>query len=95
MSIRAVIKEFEEMVVAKKEEEHKKELAAKDQRIENQIANINHLMIKNEELNNDNDDLSVEVEALTRRVEELESDNLELAQALKVIRNYDAKYFKE
>ena len=71
------------------------ELAAKDQRIENQIANINHLMIKNEELNNDNDDLSVEVEALTRRVEELESDNLELEQALRVIRNYDAKYAKE
>ena len=75
--------------------ELEQELAAKDQRIENQIANINHLMIKNEELNNDNDDLSVEVEALTRRVEELESDNLELEQALRVIRNYDAKYAKE
>ena len=48
-----------------------------------------------QELNNDNDDLSVEVEELTRRVEELESDNLELAQALRVIRKYDARYFKE
>ena len=75
--------------------ELEQELAAKDQRIENQIENINHLMIKNEELNNDNDNLSVEVEALTRRVEELEADNEELAQALRVIRKYDAKYFKE
>ncbi len=114
MDVQSVVKAIAEIV--EKEQEHKKELAAKDQRIENQIANINQLTLKledsehdnkdlleevesltrkNEELNNNNDDLTILVEALTNKVEELESDNAELAQALRVIRNYDAKYAKE
>ena len=88
MDVQSAIKTFAETLVAEKEKQHVKELAERDQEIE-------RLNIKCEDVQHDNDDLTIQVEELTSRLEELEADNAELAQALRVIRNYDAKYAKE